>query len=117
MDFKHEGVAEWDQRQAFHERLHQAILFCHQSMFKNNYEGWFKGLTVLELELSAHLRKEEEKELVNKSMEKVRRSLQQNYNNQFFIFLEAQKSMHQIMRNRGFDVPVNEKNPGMILRE
>ena len=116
MDFKHEGMAEWDQRQAFHERLHEAILFCHRSMFKNDYEGWFKGLTVLELELSAHLRTSEEQELIKGNMQKVRTTLNNNYTNKFFIFLEAQKSMHKIMRLRSFDVPINDHSPGSALR-
>jgi hypothetical protein len=119
MDYKNEGMAEWDQRQAFHQRLHTAILFAHNSMFSNDYRGWFKALTVLEIELSSHLRKEEEKETVKNNMERVRITIQNNFHtqNKFEVFLKAQKTMHQIMRARGFDVPVNEKNPGQILRE
>lgn len=120
MDYKHEGMAEWDQRQAFHERLHKAILHCHSSNFRGDYHGWYKALLVLDIELYSHLRKDDEKEEVRESMSKVHNVMNSSNNNKahaFYTFLQAQKTFHKIMRLRGFDVPVNEHNPGHILRE
>lgn len=118
MEYKHEGQAEYDGRQYFMTRLHNAILHSHNSMFNNDYEGWFKALTVLRIELSSHVRTEEEKELLKKSVAKLTDLLFNVHNklNKLQGFIEVQENLHSIMRKRGFDVPINEFRPGSSVR-
>ena len=115
--FKGEGQAEWDGRQNFMMRLHNAILHAHNSMINNDYLAWYKALTILRIELSSHLRTEEEKTKIKKAMKKMKHSL---YNieglDKMEGFIEAQEELHAIMRKRGFDVPINERDPGHSLR-
>jgi len=113
MVWEQDGQSEFDQRQLYHTRLHEAILMCHRSNFKNNYYGWYKALIVLRLELSAHLRTEEEKDLVSNSFKPLTPALiNKSLNNisKFNIFMKAQEAIHQILRNRGLDVPIYEEN-------
>lgn len=118
MEFRKEGQSEWDMRQAFLERLHKAITNCNQAIYLNNYEYWYKSLCVLQLELSSHLRNEEEEEMVNSSMEKATSILYDRINSiaKFRVFMNAQKALHKIMRLRGFDIPITDRSPGSALR-
>lgn len=118
---KKEGQSEWDMRQAFLERINKAIINCYESIHQGNYYLWYKNLTILSLELSSHIRTDEEKELVETSMEKATAQL---YNNQrsnniakFRTYMEAQKALHYIIRQRGFDIPITDRTPGSALRD
>lgn len=105
-----EGQAEWDGRQAFMMRLHEALMKAHRSNFNNDYFGWYKALIVLKLELSPHVRTEEEKDSVKDAFVNLTPGLLNSNSNQqkFLVCVNAQKSLHQIMRNRKFDVPMGE---------
>lgn len=118
MEYKHEGQAEWDGRQNFMQRLHNIIMQCHISSYANDYTGWYKSLMVLKIELSPHIRKEEEREKLNSSIARLKSSLYSQGGDivKFDTFITAQESLHQIMRNRGFDVPINDHNPGQSTR-
>lgn len=117
MDFKHEGQAEWDGRQFFMTRLHEAILHAHNCNFSNDYLGWFKALSVLRIELSSHLRKAEEKALIESSKKSLNSLLFSNDSlAKLQGFIQAQEDLHSIIRSRGFDVPVNERSPGSSIR-
>lgn len=117
--FKEEGKTEWDMRQAFLERLHNCILNCHQAIFRSNYEYWYKSLRVLKLELHSHIRGEEENKSVDDSFSKLTAALYQKRNNRgkFEVFINAQESLHEVMRARGFDISINERSPGSALRD
>lgn len=118
MDFKKEGMSEWDGRQAFMQRLHNIIMQCHLSSFDNNYVAWYKSLMILKVELSSHIRKDLEREEVNKAFSRLKSYL---YNSRediikFEGFIKAQESLHKIIRARGFDVPIQDHSPGESTR-
>lgn len=117
-EYKHEGQAEWDGRQAYMQRLHNVIMQCHISNFNNSYLEWYKSLMVLKIELSAHFRTAEEKENVKKAMSRLKSCLydQQGSLAKFEGFIAAQETLHSIMRARGFDVPINDQSPGKSTR-
>lgn len=118
MDYKHEGQAEWDGRQAYMQRLHNVIMQCHISSYTNDYVGWYKSLQILKIELSSHLRTEDEKDLIKNSFTRLRASLFTNQGEMFKMdgFINAQEALHKIMRNRGFDVPISDHSPGQVTR-
>lgn len=117
-DYKQQGQAEWDGRQFFMTRLHNAILHSHNCMFSNDFEGWYKALTVLRIELSSHARKEEEKQKLGNAVKKLNNLLYNRTNNLDRLqgFIKVQEDLHSIMRARGFDVPINEHDPAHALR-
>lgn len=118
MDFKHEGQSEWDGRQAFMQRLHNIIMQCHLSSYENNYLGWYKSLMILKVELSPHFRKDEEKADIKKSFGRLKAYLYHPQDDlvKFEGFIDAQESLHAIMRARGFDVPIQDHSPGQSTR-
>lgn len=120
-DFKQAGTAEWDQRQAFHKRLHEAIILGHNSLISEDYNTWFKALSILYTELYSHIDKELEAELlIEVNMKHITNMLKtqtrmKNTNDLLLLFSETQRKLHQVMRHKGFDVPIKKNREGSIL--
>jgi len=116
--FKNKGDAEWDQRQAFHQRLHNAIMLCYDSMHHQDFNSWYDSLLILYTELVGHMNDEELKD-VKLSLLKTKNIMKYsniNLVDKKMIFHSAQVNLHSVMRNRGFDCPTTKHSPGSIMR-
>jgi len=115
-----EGSAEWDQRQAFHKRLHETVLLAHNSYLRNNYSEWFKALNVLYRELRPHANDEDRKG-IDKRMDELgsvfhnKKKINMSLYDTIRLLINTQDSLHAIMRQRAFDVPIKEKRKGSVL--
>ena len=58
-EFKAQGQAEWDQRQAFHKRIHDSIELFNDCLRREDYDDAFDALNMLYLELYPHMKEEE----------------------------------------------------------
>ena len=120
-DFKQAGTAEWDQRQAFHKRLHEAIILAHNSLIEENYNNWFKALSILYTELYSHIdEKMEDEHNLKASMLKLGEILtskvrMRNNHSLLMLFSETQRKLHIVMRIKGFDVPIKKARDGSVL--
>lgn len=115
-----EGSAEWDQRQAFHKRLHDTVMLAHQSYLNNQYIDWFKALNVLYRELRPHA-PENELQLIDAQMDRLgqvfhtKKRINMPLYDTVKLLISTQDCMHAIMRKRAFDVPIKERRKGSVL--
>lgn len=108
-----EGQATWDQRIAFHQRLHQAILTAYRDMYNEDYKGWYKSLLSLKMSLYPHMEeddKEEFKKLVFKCRLQAKRKSPDATH-----FVTLQEKLHDVMRSRSFDLPIVNRTEESIL--
>jgi hypothetical protein len=117
--FVADGTAEWDQRQAFHKRLNDSIIMCHNSFLQDNYKNWYKGLSVLYRELRTHAKDDLRVYLDNRF-----KVLMNAFSSDLVgfkrvellkILIETQDHLHAIMRSKSFDVPIKEARKGSVL--
>jgi hypothetical protein len=115
-DFKVEGQSEWDQRQAFMQRLHNNIVLCSEALQYKDFNQWLRSLISLKIDLSAHIEKES-KEVIDKKINNAFSIIKSNVDeySKIKLLTNIQELLHKVMRDRKFDVPINDKSPGSII--
>jgi len=115
-DFKVEGQSEWDQRQAFMQRLHNNIVMCSEALQYRDFSQWLRSLMSLKIDLSAHI-EPTSKEAIDKKISTAFSIIKSNIDEHSKIRLltDIQELLHKVMRDRKFDVPINDKSPGSII--
>jgi len=116
-DFTFEGQSEWDQRQAFMQRLHTRVMMCAECLDFKDFNGWLRNIISLKIDLSAHINKED-KAIIDSDIDKAFSLLKTNMAeyDKIKILTSIQEKLHAVMRSRKFDVPIRETSPGSIIK-
>jgi len=116
-EFHAEGQSEWDQRQAFMQRLHNSIVICSESLNIKDFNGWIRALISLKHDLSAFI-SNDDMALIDRDISNAFSLIRANMGemDKIRILGKIQQKLHKVMRTRKFDVPIKETSPGSIIK-
>lgn len=113
-----EGQSEWDQRQAFMQRLNNRVIMCGEYLEERDFKAWLRTLISLKMDLSAHFKNKEDKLSIDKKIDTAYSIIRSGIDEYSKIRLlsSIQETLHGVMRHRKFDVPIRESSPGSIIK-